>query len=804
MFSINVAKLLACCKVLPSSSIILSSPCACHLKMQDEHSMDVLLDGVEPIFRCLVCGDSLCATSYMIKKLGLGQEQVYENLLMSEVTGTDANAMIYRSIKYLRLMKLLDKGRVQYRERLEADDRRHKKYGDWAEVSGREINDLFFRKSTTKVNPKSKYTILTLRDENGIPGMGYIYTMLGSFVGEVQYPIPSGHVFSVAERWSDFVSWQSKLVLAQDPALAQILSKSISGDNKNFDYPVLMPFAAKSTAKYFSRVHPKISLVLADNEEPGLGVSFHGATSPVSVYKLPGTLQTGFGISGKLEEELSRIKPQTLSRSLVSSLKQRETLTVSDLVKSMSKLGYSSSLLREEIVQDYCSISKESIEDIRASIKSFSIGFSEFVIDGKTFKLSHGKYFQRQPDLSYSCLSNFWIEIKHIISDGKKDIQYLVCLHIGNSSKEFYIDHKTFSSSLRLIRKITSVALLNGLECPTWNSTKLVQSFLPQIVRGLSGEGHAFHKKDNYGFYGKELSTDKYLCSSQGVKVREGFVGEVYQEIKHPNYLNDLPKYREASKEALRSLCETQFGAACVVCALEMICHLSDRGRAHLVAPHNIASSVASMLGLGSQEEFLPINMIQYVDKTINNKTILKHKATISLYDIGTTPNRRCIYFKQAPKEELILFADTLLLFFCEIVFVLGTARAVEHIETILQKNNRIVNFRVMRKRINGVEHTIDEFLNSIKEKDSLRKFIIEEDDNTFIDIKIFRELKTMGFSFDKMDVVGKIRQLYDSTKYPHIRRKGTHQTGILLTSPNIFNTINQDKECKMRHLSLQ
>ena len=190
MFSINLAKLLACCKVLPSSSIILSSPCACHLKMQDEHSMDVLLDGVEPIFRCLICGDSLCATSYMIKKLGLGQEQVYENLLMSEVTGTDANAMIYRSVKYLRLMKLLDKGRVLYRERLEADDRRHKKYGDWSEVSGLEINDLFFRKSTTKVNPKSKYTILTLRDENGIPGMGYIYTMLGSFIGEIQYPIP--------------------------------------------------------------------------------------------------------------------------------------------------------------------------------------------------------------------------------------------------------------------------------------------------------------------------------------------------------------------------------------------------------------------------------------------------------------------------------------------------------------------------------------------------------------------------------------------------------------------------------------
>ncbi len=804
MFSLNVAKLLACCKVLPSSSIILSSPCACHLKMQDEHGMDILLDGPEPIFRCLACGDSLCATSYMIKKLGLGQEQVYENLLMSEVSGADANAMIYRAIKYLRLMKLLEKGRILYRERLEADDRRHKKYGDWAEISGLEINDLFFRKSTTKVNPKSKYTVLTLRDENGIPGMGYIYTMLGSFVGEVQYPIPSGNIFSVAERWSDFVSWQSKLVLAQDPALAQILSKSISGDNKNFDYPVLMPFAVKSTAKYFSRIHPAVSLILADNEEPGLCVSFHGSTSPISVYKLPGTLQTGFGISRKLEEELSRIKPQTLSRCLVSSLVQRKNLTIPDLIKSMSKLGYSSSVLREEITQDYCSASKESIEDVRSAIKNYSIGFSEFVIGGKTFKLSHGKYFQRQPDLTYSCLSNFWVEIKHIISDGKKDVQYFVCLHIGASSKELYIDHKTFSSSLRFLRKLTSVALLNGLECPMWNSTKTVQAFLPQIVRGLSGESHSFHKKDDYGFRGKELSTDIYICSQQGIKVRGGFVGDVQQQIKHPNYLNDLPKYREVSKEALRSLCETQFGAACVVCALEMICHLNDRGRANLVVPHNIASGVASILGISPQEEFLPINMIQYVDKAINHKTLLKHNATISLYDVGTAPNRRCIYFKQSPKEELILFADTLLLFFCEIVFVLGTGRTVDYIETILQKKNRIANFRVMRRKINGVEHTINEFLDSIKENNNLKKFVVEENNSTFIDIKVFRELKAMGYSFDKMDVIGKIRQLHDSTKYPHIRRKGTHQTGILLTSPNIFNTINQDKECKMRHLSLQ
>ena len=109
------------------------------------------------------------------------------------------------------------------------------------------------------------------------------------------------------------------------------------------------------------------------------------------------------------------------------------------------------------------------------------------------------------------------------------------------------------------------MALLSGLECPMWNSTKTVQTFLPQIVRGLSGESHSFHKKDDYGFRGKELGTDKYICSQQGIKVRDGFVGDIQQQIKHPNYLNDLPKYREVSKVALRSLCETPFGAACVV-----------------------------------------------------------------------------------------------------------------------------------------------------------------------------------------------------------------------------------------------
>jgi hypothetical protein len=766
--------------------------------------MDILLDGAEPIFRCLVCGDSLCATSYMIKKLGLGQEQVYENLLMSEVSGSEANSMIYRAIKYLRLMKLIDGGRRQYRDRLEADDRRHKKYGDWAEVSGVELNDIFFRKSTTKVNPRSKYTLLTLRDENGIPGMGYIYTMLGSFVGEVQYPIPSGNVFSVADRWTDFASWQTKLVMAQDPALVQILSKSISKNNKQFDHPVLMPFFVRSTAKYYSRVHPKISLVLADNEEPGLGVSFHGETSPVSVYRLPGTIQMGFGISGKLDEELSRIKPQTLSRAIISSLINSQKLSAPELIRIISKLGYSSPALREEVTKDYCTASGEKIEDIKSAIKSYSIGFSEFVINGKTFKLSHGKYFQRQPDLSYSPLSNFWLEIKHIISDGKKDVQYFVALHINEGSQEFYIDQKTFSSSLRLLRKLTSVALLSGMECPTWNSTKTVQTFLPQIVRGLSGESHSFHKKDCYGFRGKEISTDKYICSQQGIKVRDGFIGDVPQKIKHPNYLDDLTKYREVSKQTLQTLCETQFGAACVVCALEMICHLNDRGRAHLVASQSISSGVASILGIEPQEEFFSVNMIQYVDKSINHKTLLKHNATISLYDVGSTPSRRCIYFKDSPKEELILFPDTLLLFFCEIVFVLGTARAVDYLETILQKNNRIVNFRLMRRKINGVDHTINEFLKSIEDHKNLQKFIIEEDDKTFIDIKIFREMKNMGFSFNKMDVVGKIRQVCESTKYPHIRRRGTHQTGILLTSPNIFNTINQNKECKMRHLSLQ
>ena len=804
MFSLNVAKLLACCKVLPSSSIILSSPCACHLKMQEEHSMDILLDGPEPVFRCSVCGDSLCATSYMIKKLGLGQEQVYENLLMSEITGSDANAIIYRAVKYLRLMKLIEKGRRQYRDRLEADDRRHKKYGDWAEISGVELNDIFFRKTTTKVNPKSKYTLLTLRDENGIPGMGYIYTMLGSFVGEVQYPIPSGNVFSVAERWTDFTSWQTKLVMAQDPALVQILSKSISEDNKQFEYPVLMPFFVRSTVKYYSRVHPKISLILADNEEPGLSVSFYGETSPVAVYRLPGTIQMGFGISGKLDEELSRIKPQSLSCAIVSSLVNSKKLSIPELIRVISRLGYSSSNLREEVTKDYCTASGEKVEEVKSAIKSYSIGFSEFIIGGKTFKLSHGKYFQRQPDLSYSPLSNFWVEIKHIISDGKKDVQYFVSLNISERSHDFYIDQKTFSSSLRLLRKITSVALLNGMDCPTWNSTKTVQGFLPQIVRGLSGDGYSFHKKDHYGFRGKELSTDKYVCSQQGIKVRDGFVGDVPHTIKHSNYLNDLNQYRESSKQNIRNLCDTQFGAACVVCALEMICHLTDRGRAHLVAPHSISKGVASILGLEPQEEFYPNSMIQYVDKVINHKTLLKHNATISLYDVGSTPSRRCIYFKDHPPEELLLFTDTLLLFFCEIVFVLGTAKAVDYLETILQKNSRIVNFRVMRKKINGVEHTINEFLEAIKDHANLKKFITEEEGNTFINIKIFREMKNMGFSFSKMDLVGKLRQAYGLVKYPHIKRKGTHQTGILLGSPNIFNIINKNKECKTRHLSLQ
>ncbi len=804
MFSFNLAKLLSCCKVLPSSSIILSSQCACHQKISLEHNLDLLLDGPEPIFRCISCGDSLCATSYMLKKMGLSQEQVYENLLIAELSPNEANSLIYRATKYLRLLRTLDLGRKKYRERSEADDRRHKKYGDWAEVSGATLNDLFFRKAITKVNPKSSYTVLTLRDENGIPSKGYLYTLMGSFVGEVEYPIVSGNIHSVSERWTDLVSWQTKIIAAQDPALVQLLSKSITEEDGQFNYPVIMPFCSTASAKYFSRVYPKISLILADNEAPGLCTSMHTEASPVDVYKLPGVIQTGFGLSGKIDEELSRMKPQTIAQSIVSGLKEEKRLSLPEFIKTISRMGHSSISLRDMMVNEYCKISKEDNRLVRSSIKQSSIGFSEVNLNNKIFKLSHGKYFQRQPDLGYTCISNFWAEIDHVVSDGKKDIQYFLRIHLKDKSCEIYINDNVFSSSKKLFQKITNACLLNGLECPTWNSTKYVQAFLPQIIRGLSGTDYPFYKKDEYGFIGRKFCTEKYICSANGIKLIDGHVGQINQAIKHPNYLLDLPKYRETSIENIRSLCDTEFGAACLVGALEIVLHLYERGRAHLVAPLSIAQGVASLLGIQKQDELTSTNMIQYVDKSINHKTLLKHRATISLFDLGSTPHKRCIYFKDSPQETLLLNSDTLLLFFCEIVFVLGPSRALKHIETILQKNSRVAKFRLMRRKINGIDHALTEFIDTIKIHSQLHSLIEEIDEYSFINIRIFKELKKLGYSFSKNDIIDKTRQKYSGVKYPHILRGGTHKTGFLVKIPNIFQNINTTTECTTRHLSLQ
>jgi hypothetical protein len=456
------------------------------------------------------------------------------------------------------------------------------------------------------------------------------------------------------------------------------------------------------------------------------------------------------------------------------------------------------------LVEEYCKITKESSRLVRSSIKQSSIGFSEININNKIFKLSHGKYFQRQADLGYSCLSNFWVEIDHIVSDGKKDIQYFLKVHVKEKSCETYVDEKVFSSSKKLLQKITNVCLLNGLECPTWNSTKYVQAFLPQIIRSLSGQDYPFYKKDDYGFVGRKFCTDKYICSANGIKLIEGHVGSVSRGVRHPNYLLDLPKYRETCTETIRSLCDTEFGAACLVGALEIVLHMYERGRAHLIAPLSIAEGVASLLGIEKQDELMSTDMIQYVDRSINHKTLLKHKATISLFDMGSIPNKRCIYFKDSPQESLLLHSDTLLLFFCEMIFVLGPARSLKHIETILQKNIRVANFRLMRRKINGIDHALTEFIETVKMHSQLHSYIEQFDEYSFINGRIFKELKKLGYSFSKNDIIHKTRQKYTEVKYPHIIRGGTHKTGFLVKIPNIFQTINETTECKMRHLSLQ
>jgi hypothetical protein len=807
MSSINLVKLLSTCKVLQSGTIVPITACGCHNKIDNKESLEIFTNGPEPIFRCFNCGASYCAASYMLKILGMADTQVIDKLIECGFSIRETNYMIKRGIKYLEFLSKFESGRHDYREKVQLDERRVKSYGDWSQISGETLNSLFFRRSISKLNTSLDYSILMTRDENGIPSKCLIYTLLGSYIGEVKVPIPSGKISILADRWTDFVQWTNKIILTDSSFLASSISKSLVDTQGLISFPVGVMLGSESVATFFSKIPPKIEVVLGADEKSYKFACLSEASTDVYIYRLTQSDSGLFSITKSFDDEISRINPVDIVHDIVYELKLSNKHEIKSFCSELLKMHNCSDYFRNKLIDFYCLETNTEKKKINEAIAIFGTSINSFSAANKKFKIHNSCYNEVLQDWSMKPISNFWININAALCSEEGNIEYDCTLFIGDKEARFFIQHSDFFQSKKLFKIINFVCVKNSLEQAYINSNKLVMQASPYIIRGLNSSKINTIKKETYGISNETLVTETFKCDKTGLSVCNNVIGEKNINIRNPINLNNTKEYNKLCKKQIKELCSSTFGSEVFVASLQFIYSLIKNDVSHIVSNRNIVRGISEVLGVSTVNSLVKSKMPQIIEKILNPKNLNKNCCTISLIDNDQKYTKKVIALKTDTPPQILNITEPMLLFIFKFCVDNLNSNYIKNIENFLSTADQIYNLRKALAKIYNTNQCLESFAWYVTEDVNLSKFIETDDHGTNIYIKIFSELSEMGYDFKKSEIIKLLKINRNKVTYPLIDLKD-RRVFMRVEFPNpIQDKINSKnniwKTTKTRHISM-
>lgn len=806
MSSVNLIKLLSSCNILQSGTIVPAVECPCHNKIDNEESLEILTSGPEPILRCFKCGNSYCATSYMMGVLRLKTDEVLNNLLQCGFGIKESEFLINKAIKYLRLLNVFESGRHIYREKVQIDERRVNSFGDWSQLSGSVLNSIFFRRSTSKLSQSSDYSVLMLRDENGIPSKCLIYTLLGSYIGEAKIPIPSGKLSILSERWVDFVSWTNRVMLTDSAGLCSNVSRSLVDSEGKTDFPVCVLLSSESSATFFSKLPPKIDVILGAEEKSYKFSCLYNNGTDVYIYRLPTDNLNLMAVTGKFEDEIHRMKPATIIRDILCDLKINKKTDTKSFCNEILKMHNCSDRFRNELIDSFCLETGEDKKRINESIAIFGTSINSFVAGNKRFKIHNNSYHELMLDWSMRQVSNFWINIDTALCSPEGSIEYECTIFIGDNNLKFYVQHDDFFDAKKLFKKINSLCVINSLEYPFWNSSKSIFELSPMIIRGLNSSKINTIKKEIYGVYKDTLTTKNWICDKFGVRLCNSVIGDCPFDIKNPLQINNIQAYNNTCKKQIQNMCLTKFGSEVFASALQTIYNLIKNDSCHFVSNKYILSAVSEVLGISSVDNPTKTRMPQYIEKILRPKEASKNACTLSIIDRDQKYGKKFITLQSDTNPIMISNTEPMLLFIFQFCLLNINSNYLKEIESMLINSESIYNFREAISKINSQKNELDSFIWRITQDHNLSKLIRNEKDSTIIYVKIFSELESLGYHFKKKDIIKLLKQSGNRVEYPLIDKEN-RKISLKIYAPNkIWNAINEknNKWKTTRHISIK
>ena len=755
MGSINLTKMLSVCKVLKSNNIVPEIQCPCHNNLNTLESLEILIDGPEPVFKCFLCGWSYCAPSYMCSVMGLSDEETVNSLMGCGFSKTESEQKLARAKKYLKFISEFETGRHVYRNKTESDNRRIKSFGDWSQLSGGFINSIFFRKTTSKLNQKSDYSLLMLRDENGIPSRVQIYTLLGSYIGEAKIQIPSGNISMLSERWTDFVSWRGKLTITDNSNLASVISRSMVDSNGAITSPVCVIINSYGPATFFSRSYPFIRAIIGEDSPSNIFSCMHDKNSQVHVYRLPGSGSNLISsYTQKIEEEIGRISPVSISKDICTQILLDKDNNINSFSREISLINNSTQYFQNELIELYCIGSGLDKNYVSQYINNISSGINNFDVCNKKFKIYGGGYHEIKQDYSLSRVSNFWISIKSMLSVNDEPSEYDCTLYINDKIINFFISHKEMYKPGRLLNKIISICGLNNCDFPVWNSGNSVLNALPQIVMGLNTQKITSIKKDIYGFCNEQFITDKWKCDKITSISSEYNTGSIKNKIKYSDTLENKYIYRDKCIEQIIEMCKTDYGALVFRSCLEFVNKMVKNNDAHIVAKKHVARDISICLGVIQQEDIINCFYPQFCEKIINHKLLLKNNFTISLCSSEEVYSNRFIHVTQGVSPIEINNTEPIIYFLVEELLTGNYFKFIKKIEKSLGNNIYIGKFRNSMNYLNNANNRLNEFFGLVTTNINFRDFVKIDNNETRIYVKVFSALSKFGFNFSKGEII--------------------------------------------------
>jgi hypothetical protein len=700
------------------------------------------------------------------------ESQAQNKLIECGFSNYESETAVRRAIKYLELLSRFETGRHDYREKVQLDERRIKSYGDWAQISGTTLNSIFFRRSTSKLSPSLDYSVLMTRDENGIPNKCLIYTLLGSYIGEAKVPIPSGKISILADRWTDFVQWTSKIILTDSSFLASNISRSLVDTQGLISFPVGVVLGSENSATFFNKISPTVDIILGLEEKSYKFACLSGTATDVYVYRLTSSDSGLFSITRSFEDEINRITPVDIVHDIIYDLKLSGKYEIKSFCNELLKMHNCSGYFRNRLIDFYCLETNTEKKKINEAIAIFGTSINSFSAANKQFKIHNNCYNEVLPDWSLKPISNFWININTALCSEDGNIEYDCTLFIGEDEAEFCIQISDFFQSKKLFKIINSVCVKNSLEQAYINANKLVIQAAPYIIRGLNSSKINTIKKEVYGIDKETLITERFKCDRTGVSICDNVVGENKINVRNPLNLNNIKEYNKICKKQINELCSTAFGADVFAASLQFIFCLTKNDISHVVSNRDIVRAISEVLGISAVSNLTKSKMPQVIEKILSVKNLNKNCCTISLMDEEQTYSKRVVALKTSTTPNALNITEPMLLFIFKFCLDNLNSNYLKSAEKILTTANQIYNFRYAIAKIYNTQQCLESFAWYIANDINLSKFIETDDISTKIYVKIFTELNERGYNFKKSEIIKLLKNNLINVTYPLIDKK--------------------------------